>query len=110
MQLVTQTDGDPAIHAAKEQDLTCLADHGVEGVTFAFIADPSGLSQAHPEWNTQIQTFVDCFTPVVTARAPVRQAVRDQFVSDHQVEIENLQRAFDDYLPRCTRLDRMRRP
>jgi hypothetical protein len=98
LQLAQQTDADDTVATAKARDVQCLAERGVAGVTFAFIADPSGSSQAHPEWNSQIQVFADCFAPVVAARAPVRQAFRDQFVQDHRGEIERLQRSFDDYL------------
>src|SRR4029078_4823820 len=76
----------------------CLVERGVVGVDASRIIDPAGSSQAHPEWNAQIQTFVDCFAPVAAARVPVRQGFRDEFVRAHRGEIENLQRAFDDYL------------
>jgi hypothetical protein len=95
---IEATDGDDVVHAAKVQDVACLTERGIQGVDASRIPDPAGSSQAHPEWNSQIQTFVDCFAPVAAARVPVRQAFRDRFLADHGDQIASLQRAFDDYL------------
>jgi hypothetical protein len=98
MRQVEASDGDASVHAAKEQDVACLVERGIQGVDSSRIIDPTGSSQAHPEWNSQIQTSIDCFVPVAAARVPVRTAFRETFVADHRDELANLQRAFDDYL------------
>jgi hypothetical protein len=98
MRQIEATDGDAVVHAAKEQDVACLVERGIQGVDYSRIIDPTGSSQAHPEWNSQIQTWIDCFVPVAEARVPVRTAFRETFLADHRGEVADLQRAFDDYL------------
>lgn len=91
-------DADPVISGAIAQDIVCLNERGIDRVASdGYVTD--GFNQRHPELIGQSRlAFEQCFPPVVAARAPLREALRESFVADHAGEIENLQRAFDDYL------------
>jgi hypothetical protein len=95
---VPTLDADPTIAAAKQQDIQCLHEHGIDSVAAdGYVND--GYNIAHPEQRPQTRlTFADCFAPVVAARAPVRAAFRDAFVAGHRKQIDALQSAFDEYL------------
>jgi hypothetical protein len=93
-----KTVDDPTVHAAIVQDIVCLNQQGIDRVgNDGYVTD--GYNQMHPEQIGQTRlAFADCFAPVVAVRAPLRQAFRTQFLSDHRGEIDSLQAAFDDYL------------
>jgi hypothetical protein len=91
-------DADPSIVAAKQQDIQCLHDRGIDSVAAdGYVND--GYNIAHPDQRAQTRlAFADCFSQVVAARQPVRTAFRDAFVDQHRAQIDALQAAFDDYL------------